>query len=212
MVVWAESCQKMAVFEHDPDEGCQTKHLHLLMEGCIYNTEEALKRAFYRLYPTDMKGNALWAWTHKEFPIVHSVDTSGGLQYLTYMTKGIHSAKFLKNISPDIVERAKAMWVNKSPVDHLPADSKSEFDTILKSLTQLYQGKELPSPSKIKCDICYLYLKKRKPVPRMGDLLRYSYSAYMIIQMDRSQDKHKDTVLMSSVSDFIISYESGNIK
>lgn len=212
MGLWSQSCQKMAVFEHSPDEGCATVHLHILMEGSTYTTPEALKRQFHSLVQTDKKGNALWAWSHKDFPIVSGLDSSGGMQYLTYMTKGIHNAKFLKNISPALVDKAKAMWVNKSPVDHLPAESKSEFDIILKQLTQLYHDKDLPSPMQFKNDICYLYLKKRKPVPRMGDLLRYSYSAHMILQMDRAQEKHKETVLTSAISEFLISYESGNIR
>jgi len=156
IIAWSESCQKMAVFEHEPDDEVPQVHLHILIEGCIYDTAEALKRSFYRIYPTERKGNNLWAWTHKEHPNVANVDTEGGMKYLSYMTKGIYAAKFLKNISPDLVDKAKAMWVSKSPVDHLPAESRNEFDIILKQLTQLYHDKPIPSPSVLKADICYL--------------------------------------------------------
>lgn len=213
MVIWSESCTKMAIFEHLPDSEDPTIHVHLLMEDCKYATAEALKREFYKIYPnfSDLKGNKLWSWKHQDYPNVDSVDTPGGIKYLTYMTKGELAPKFVKNISPVLLDKAKALWVNKSP-DQLPAESKSEFDVILRELTKMYDGKILPSPAVFKCDIMYLYLKRRKPVPRMGDTLRYAYSAHMILSSDRVRQDRKDDALKSMISDFNISYESGNIK
>lgn len=210
--LWAESCEKMAVFEHGPDEGQKTLHVHLLIEGCKYSTPEGLKRIFHSNFLTTKKGNDLWAWTHKEFPVIQGIDSSGGMQYLKYMTKGHLDAKFLKNISPAKVEEAKALWVNKSPDYRVPAESKSEFDTILHYLMKKYAEKDIPSVNQFKNDICYHYLSKRKPVPRMGDLTRFSYSAFMIMKSDRATIERKDDTLMSLISDFVISYDSGNIK
>jgi len=43
-----------------------------------------------------------------------------------------------------------------------------------------------------------MYLTKRKPVPRTGDLQRYAYSALMILRNDKSQ-----TTLDLDIIDFV---------
>jgi len=209
--LWAETCSAMVVYEHGPDVAQPSIHCHLYIQGCSYSTAEGLKRIFHSNFKTDKKGNDLWAWTHKEFPIIYQLADQGTLEYIKYMTKGILAPQYVKNISPDLLDKAKAMWVFKNP-ETINPEAKSEFDAILKYLTTQYDNKDLSGPQQFKNDICYFYLKKRKPVPRMGDLTRYSYSAYMIMLSDRALEHRKDDVLKSSVSDFILSYESGNIK
>ena len=129
-------------------------------------------------------------WTHKEFSTIEALDTSGGMQYLKYLTKGHLNANFLKNISPAKVDEAKALWVNKSPVQPTVSFNKSdsEFDTILKTLHNKYKDDDYRNLSltQIKRDICTMYLLKRKAVPRVGDMTRYAYSAYMILRNDKT--------------------------
>lgn len=209
--LWADKCVSMVVYEHGPDVAQKSIHCHFYIEGCEYSTAEGLKRIFHSNFKTDKKANELWAWTHKEYPVIYQLSDQGTKQYLKYMSKGELAPKYVKNISPDLLDEAKAMWVSPNPVTISP-EAKSEFDSILKYLINLYDNKDLSGPQQFKNDICYFYLKKRKPVPRMGDLTRYSYSAYMIMVSDRAQEHKKDDVLKSAVTDFILSYESGNIK
>lgn len=208
--IWSETCNKMAVFEHTPDNEDPTTHCHFLIEGCKVDTE-ALKRAFHKVIDTPLKANKLWAWTHKSFPVVQSLDTSGGQQYLTYMTKGEISAKYLKNISFLEVETAKARWVNHSPVNEVSAESKGEFDVLLKYLEKKHSG-SVPHIDIIRNDICYHYLSRRKAVPRSGDLSRYAYSAYMIMNMNAVAPDRREVVLKNQISSYLISLDSGNIK
>lgn len=208
--VWAETCSKMAVFEHTPDTEEPTVHCHFLIEGCKVEIE-ALKRRFHDAVKTDLKANKLWAWTHKKFPVIESLDTSGGQQYLTYMTKGNLAAKYLKNITWLEVEAAKARWVEKSPDNEVSVDSKGEFDVLLKYLERKHSG-SVPHIDIIRNDICYHYLSRRKAVPRMGDLTRYAYSARMIMAANQVKTESREAVLRSNINDFLISYDSGNIK
>lgn len=196
--IWSKSCQKMAVFEHGPDEGQATPHCHFYILDCSIGVE-GLKKQFHSNFLTFKKRNELWAWTHKDFPEIQPLDTSGGMQYLKYMTKGHLAPKYLKNISESIVKEAQALWVNKSPVQAPVSFNKSdtEFDVILKTLQNKYIEDDYRNLSllQFKRDICHMYLSKRKPVPRMGDLNRYAYSAYMILRNDKTHTTlHMDIV------------------
>lgn len=211
IALWAESATKVAVFEHHPDSEDPTIHCHVLVSNCTVDIE-ALKRRFHSVVETSLKSNKLWAWTHKRFPVIESLDTSGGQTYLTYMTKGELSAKYLKNITWLEVETAKARWVKTdSPQYEVSAESKSEFDIILKYLEQKHSG-SVPHIDIIRSDICYHYLSRRKAVPRSGDLSRYAYSAYMIMNANKAKPETREAVLRNQISSYLISIDSGNIK
>lgn len=104
--VWANSCAKLAVYEHESDEDIHTTHVHMIMIDCKYATPEQLKRDFYKMIETTRKGNELWGWTHKEHP-------NPGLEFITYMSKGKLRPVFLKNITPAEVEEFRALWVER---------------------------------------------------------------------------------------------------
>lgn len=107
--VWAESCHELAVFEHEADVEVNTTHVHMIMIGCKYKKPDMLKRIFYARFPDETrKGNALWSWENKDFP-------NPNKEFIKYMTKGIHSAKFLKNISEQEVENWRQQWVQTTP-------------------------------------------------------------------------------------------------
>jgi len=207
--LWAAECNKMVVFEHTPDHEDPTTHCHFLLQGSKVE-DEALKRRFHDVITTPLKSNKLWAWTHKKFPVIQSLDTSGGQQYLTYMTKGELAAKYLKNITWLDVETAKSRWV-APPEKEMTAEAKGEFDILLKHLESKHSG-SVPHIDVIRSDICYHYLSRRKAVPRGGDLSRYAYSAYMIMTANKSKPDNREAVLRGEITKFLLSVDAGNIK
>lgn len=117
IAMWADSCLRMAVFEHEADEEVNTTHIHMIMIDCKYATAEPLKRDFRKLVDTTRKGNELWSWEHKKHP-------NPDINFIKYMTKGKLRPVFLKNISPAEVEEQRALWVEDSK--HTPAVSSAE--------------------------------------------------------------------------------------
>jgi hypothetical protein len=105
---WAETCDQMAVYEHGPDEGQASIHCHILILGSKYKTSQQMKNIFHERIKTTLKGNALWAWEHKDYP-------NPNIDYLRYCSKGTLAPKFTKNISPAIVEEQRSKWEIKSP-------------------------------------------------------------------------------------------------
>lgn len=104
--MWANSCARMAVFEHEADEEVNTTHVHMIMMECKYATAEPLKREFRKIIDTTRKGNELWSWEHKKHP-------NPDITFIKYMTKGKLRSVFLKNISPAEVEEQRALWVEE---------------------------------------------------------------------------------------------------
>lgn len=100
----------MAVYEHTPDQGCASAHVHMIMIGCKYKTPEPLKRLYYKMFPNadTSEGNGLWSWTNKDFPVPN-------LEFITYMTKGHLRPKFVKNISEDKLEELRGKWSEPTP-------------------------------------------------------------------------------------------------
>lgn len=109
VAMWADACQRVAVYEHEADEEVNTTHVHMILIECVFETAEALKRQFRKLINTTRKGNELWSWEHKKFP-------NPDVSFIGYMTKGEKNlrSKFLKNISPAEVEEQRALWAEKA--------------------------------------------------------------------------------------------------
>lgn len=171
--VWAESCEKFAVIEHPADEEVSQTHCHFLMINCKFDTPEALKRRFQEIYPTETrKGNALWAWTHKD-----PVDET----FLNYMVKGEYAINFSKNISKEEVEKARLSWKTTTPVPAKEPKNLGEFALLLKAAKTAIKANKLSNnmPS-IKCFIKSHYLRAERAVPRTSDTNRYAYSIYAI--------------------------------
>jgi len=108
--VWSETCESMAVYEHDPDQGCKSVHVHMILLGCKYKTPEGLKRLYYKMYPdaNTADGNGLWSWTNQDWPVPD-------INFVTYMTKGVLAPKFVKNISADKLEELRGKWSEPTP-------------------------------------------------------------------------------------------------
>lgn len=110
--VWSGYCDQMAVYEHDADLEVNKTHVHMIMINCSFKTAEPLKRRFYEQIKTDRKGNDLWEWEHKNYP-------NPDIGYIKYMSKGTLTAKFVKNISEQVLEEWRQKWtpdIPKAPI------------------------------------------------------------------------------------------------
>lgn len=196
---WADRSSQVSVFEHPADDKVNRSHCHI----GIWNVEcksEALKR----MIPNRGKGNEFWSWKEMK-------DSPDQGTFLTYCSKGIHAPKFLKNISPDIVERFSKQYrkpMPQGPMAERPSVPKSEFEKLLNHCAQKYEEQDIPDVNTIKHDICFVYLNKRQAVPRTGDLNRYAYSIHMILKTDKFKGSFKDTALMRMISDYVILLDS----
>lgn len=197
VALWSQRANSVSVFEHPADAEVERSHCHI----GLWNVDvkaEALKR----MIPNRGKGNEYWSWK----PMKDSPDQGS---FLTYCSKGIHAPKFLKNISPDIVEGAKARWERvKSPMNQRPVIPKSEFEKLLCHCELKYKDQDIPDVNAIKSDICYMYLSKRQSVPRTGDLNRYAYSVHMILKSDKYKGELKETVLLQMIGSYVILLDS----
>lgn len=100
---WADRSSSLIVFEHLADEEISKTHIHIAIGGCEVKTE-ALKRMWSN---APGKGNEFWSWK----------DWDGTDKYITYMTKGKLSPKFVKNFLSDEVERSRQGWVEPVKAD-----------------------------------------------------------------------------------------------
>lgn len=137
--MWADSCEAMAVYQHEMDEEVNTTHVHMIMIGCKYKTPEALKREFYKLIETERKGNDLWSWTHKKAQ-------NPDMTFMRYMSKGVLRPVFVKGFTPAEVEEQRALWVEykKTPVvssDPAPSSAKLTKFQIVKQVQEYFDNK-----------------------------------------------------------------------
>lgn len=116
ITTWFDRSIRGVVFEHPKDEKVNKTHVHIALWGCDVEAE-ALKR-MWKSKPPDAKGNKFWSWKDLD------EWNEDNLRHTTYLTKGKYAAKYAKNISPVILDKAKSLWENKSP-DQGPAKSKN---------------------------------------------------------------------------------------
>jgi len=128
---WADRSIRCVVYEHPKDASVNKTHVHIALYGC--NVEaEALKRD-YKNRPADAKGNKFWSWKELETPPdvfweqwreTQQELQRQALKYLTYMTKGKYTEKYRKNISRELLDKAKELWEPPAP-NQKPAKSKN---------------------------------------------------------------------------------------
>lgn len=125
---WADRSVQVIVYQHDADEEVSKTHVHLGLYGCEVKSE-ALKRMWA---DAPGKGNEFWSW--KE-----ATEDSG--KYLTYMSKGTLRPVFVKNFSPDIVERSRQAWVE--PV--LGNDkSRDQSESVIREIMDYFKVSSKP--------------------------------------------------------------------
>jgi len=174
LTLWSKSCESIIVFEHESDEEVAQTHCHVLMLGSEYATAEPLKRIFSKQVETNRKGNDLWAWTHRDFPVPD-------ISFIRYMGKGsLKPIYYSGSITIERIMMEVAKWVDhKTPVHE--SKNLGEFSLLLKAAETAIKAQKLSNnmPS-IKCFIKSHYLRARKAVPRSSDTNRYAYSIYAI--------------------------------
>lgn len=123
--IWAKHCERMAVYEHDKDSGVAKTHCHILMEGCSIQVQQ-FKRAFHKFLPgITERGNALWEWEHKNYPVVDD-------HFLTYMSKGVLRPKYVKDYPPDLIEERRQQWVQPTPKT-VKSSQSDQLDDLIKA-------------------------------------------------------------------------------
>lgn len=132
--ILAETCGKVAVFEHPADTKVKHTHCHLLLLGSPVKAE-ALKRKWPGEPPG--KGQEFWKWESK----YGTPDES----FIQYMTKGKYAAKFLKNISPATVEEWRTKWVDKSTAPKADKSKEKEMLELLKGFESRYECNDFKS-------------------------------------------------------------------
>jgi len=175
--IWSESCESIIVFEHDKDEEIQTTHCHILMLGTCYATAEPFKRKFHEIIKTDRKGNELWSWFHKDFPVPD-------LSFIRYMGKGsLRPSYYAGRITIETIMEYVGKWTDHTDKKEvITKKPQGEFDVLLLAAEAAIKAKKLTvSMSCIACFIKSHYLRNRKAVPRKSDTNRYAYSIYAIV-------------------------------
>lgn len=193
--IWAALCERMAVFQHDPDSGCSRTHIHILIEGCSVKAE-ALRRALYKHLPGETrKGNDLWAWEHKKWAKAHP-----GQQYndnmLTYMSKGTTAPSFIKNYSPELVEQRKQQWNLTTPKPGAPKDEKyNEWEHICRNY-DLEHGTDTLTLDETRKWTFSWYWRRDGRAPLVPNYKRNAVSLFI-----RANEKKGDENFRSAVSE-----------
>lgn len=100
MEIWAEKCEKMAIYEHT-GERTNKVHIHLVIERCSV-TKDQLKN-YAKPTPIVLKGNGNCSF--KKF--------DGNEKAYVYMAKGVLDPKFLKGWTQEDAQRWKSLWVGE---------------------------------------------------------------------------------------------------
>lgn len=144
LLEWVDRSTVAIICQHDADAKVKQTHVHLGLWGCDVQAE-ALKRMFIKKSGLKLSGNEDWKWKYKRFPAglppwEEPVTTPAGLiipgkgwdqnfQYLVYCIKGdLSRVKYSKNISQDILERARDAWID--PVKDGPTRTEVHIEHV----------------------------------------------------------------------------------
>jgi hypothetical protein len=99
------------------------------MLGCDIKAEQ-FKRIFKSKLPGITEtGNKLWQWESKQIP---------SDSFLTYMSKGVHEPKYVKNFTQELINERRSQWVLKTEKwvltsnDVAPKPEKYDEYTVMK--------------------------------------------------------------------------------
>jgi len=124
--LWSNIAQRIICGEHYADKQDKTTHVHLGIWASPVK-EESLKRTFNSIRQDKLSGTKVWAWSHKKHPklidfVIQPEEHddyphywTSTFKYIRYVLKG-NAPKFVKCISPEIVERARKSWKTDDPV------------------------------------------------------------------------------------------------
>lgn len=108
-------CDKLLIFEHEPDEDVKKVHCHFVAEhNCSTKT---LKNTIQANLPFGMvlNGNGDWSMPENNWDKDHKT--------ITYMTKGHLEPKYNQGYTEEQINNARALWVEMTP-DEEPAEIK----------------------------------------------------------------------------------------
>lgn len=91
-------CEKVVIYEHPADSSVQRTHIHGLLIACKRKEDTIRNRFFKGKYEYSMK----------------SLNVT--LQFITYMSKGIYTPKYLKNVTQDVIDVHTNAWVDPNAV------------------------------------------------------------------------------------------------
>lgn len=98
--LWAEKCEKVAVYEHVGEKTGKT-HIHLALWRTSVDKKQLRNIAMKYL---DVKGNERCSMKALE------TDWTLAIRYYVYMTKGKHDPSFLKEYTQEEADGWKAQW------------------------------------------------------------------------------------------------------
>lgn len=109
----AQHADQVAVVEHLKDADVSRTHVHMAVYGCYITVDAIKKHAANVLGMKDLKGQGDWSFkeSYKQDKEVIAMTLENRERYLTYMSKGKYDAKYLKEISQQQFNDAKAKWV-----------------------------------------------------------------------------------------------------
>lgn len=121
---WADRSVAVVAYQHDADEEISKTHVHIALYGCEVQ-HEALKRMWVN---APGKGNEFWSFKTWETVQINEMDRD---RYLTYCSKGVLRAKFVKIFSEELLERSRQDWVEPVKADKTGDSSERIISKIL---------------------------------------------------------------------------------
>lgn len=119
--LWSDKCEAFICYEHISDATVKKTHCHFLMMGVTVSIETLKNIAKAEI--TTGKGQQFWKWESKNPP-----DET----FIMYMSKGKFAPKFVKNLSPELIEEQRSKWVD------LTAKVESSIVSTAQASTTIY--------------------------------------------------------------------------
>lgn len=125
---FATRCDKILAYEHC---GSLTEkvHCHLLMVNCVLPAD-TLKKQVKTLGGAVLKGNGDWSFKTKDKKYGPVTDSP---EYVSYMSKGMHDAKYNKGYTPEYLSECKKNWVDTSKTSKL----RLEYNAFVRTLQDI---------------------------------------------------------------------------
>lgn len=178
---WADKCEKIIVYAHEPDSGCKRRHLHIYIEGCTVK-EEALKRLWKATVKHDVKGgNEYWSWEHKKWKEANLGNYDDRI--ITYMSKGELRPVFVKGFSAELVEERRQQWTKPTPKSVKPSHETSMLDDAEEAFWKTHEIEDIETIQldSIRSWVMSWYFRKMGKLPQVSAYKVTAGSLYLRI-------------------------------
>lgn len=130
---WAHRSTAIVAYEHPADDEVSKTHVHLALYKCEVRTE-ALKR----MWPeAPGKGNEFWSFKDWN-PAFNDNGFMKPDTYIAYMSKGKLSPVFAYEISQDLVEESRQIWVEPVKADKRGDGSEYIIKKVMDKITKTF--------------------------------------------------------------------------